>query len=143
MAIYSIANRTTSGTSATAALEIIAAAGAGFRLMEIGITIGAATASAFGIGPPGVKGVTPTSPVTVLAEDAGNTTAGNTTTALAWGIGPTVPANFYRRVSLPATIGSGIIWTFPRGLVVLKNTAIVLWNLTTNSVADVWCVVDE
>lgn len=142
MAIYSIANRTTSTTSAAATLEIIAASGAGFRLLEIGIIINAATASVFGLGAPAAKGITPTSPVTLLAEDAGNTTAGNTT-ALAWGTGPTVPANFYRRVSLPATIGSGVIWTFPRGLVVLKNTSLVLWNIATNSVADVWCVVDE
>lgn len=143
MSIYSLANRTSSGTSAAATLEIIGAAAVGFRLLEVGITINAATASTFGLGTPQAKGVTPTSPITVLAEDAGNTTAGNTTTALAWGTPPTVPLNFFRRVSLPATIGAGIIWTFPRGLYVLKNTTIVVWNLATNSVADIWAVVDE
>lgn len=111
----------------------------------MGTTINAATASVFGFGRPGATGITPTSPQTVLAEDGGNTAAGNTTTALAWGTAPTVPANFFRRVSLPATIGAGIIWTFPRGINVLKTLSTVLWNPSggSNSVADAWCVVDE
>lgn len=143
MAIFSIATRTSSGTTATAAQEIIAGANNAFSLKELGITINAATASVFGVGIPAAKGITPGTTSTVQAEDQGNTTAGNTTVAQTWGTGPTVPANFIRRVSLPATIGAGIIWTFPRGLNVLKNTTEVLWNITTDSVADVWVVVDE
>jgi hypothetical protein len=143
MAIYSLANRTSNTTTANATLEIIGAAALGYRLLELGLTINAATASAFGYGTPAAIGITPTTPVTVLAEDAGNTAVGNTTTALAWGTGPTVPANFYRRVSLPATIGAGIIWTFPRGISVLKAKTTILWNLSTTSAADVWVVVDE
>lgn len=114
-------------------------------MLELSLTISAATASTFGFGRPAAIGITPTSPVTVLAEDGGNTAAGNTTTALAWGTGPTVPANFFRRISLPATIGAGIIWTFPRGIVVLKALTSVLWNPSggSNSAADVNVVVDE
>lgn len=143
MAIYSLANRTTVTTSAAANLEIIAAAALGYKLMEIGMMINAATQSVFGLGTPAAKGITPTSPVTVLAEDAGNTAAGSTTTALAWGTAPTVPANFLRRVNLPATVGAGCILTSPRGITVLKATSLVLWNLALGSVADVWVVVDE
>ena len=143
MAIYSLANRTSNVTTANATLEAIAAAAIGYRLLELGMTINAATASAFGFGTPAATGITPTTPVTVLAEDAGNTAAGNTTTALAWSTGPTIPANFYRRVSLPATIGAGIIWTFPRGISVLKTKSLILWNLSAVSAADVWIVVDE
>ena len=124
---------------------MIAGANLGYRLLELGITINAATASVFGLGRPAAIGITPTSPATVLAEDGGNTATGNTTTALAWGTAPTAPTNFFRRVSLPATIGAGFIWTFPRGIVVLKALTSVLWNPSagSNSVADVWCVVDE
>ena len=143
MAIYSLANRTTNTTTANANLEAIAAAALGYRLLELGLTINAGTASVFGFGTPAAIGITPTSPVTVLAEDAGNTATGNTTTALAWGTPPTIPTNFYRRVSLPGTIGAGIIWTFPRGITVLKAKTLILWNLSTTSVADVWVVVDE
>lgn len=143
MAIFSIATRTSSGTTATAAQEIIAGSNNAFSMKEIGITINAATASVFGLGQPAAKGITPGTTSTVQAEDQGNTTAGNTTVAQTWGTGPTVPTNFFRRVSLPATIGAGIIWTFPRGINVLKTVTEVLWNATTNSVADVWVVVDE
>ena len=145
MAIYSLANRTSAVATATPCLEVIAGANLGYRMLEFGITINSATASVFGFGRPAAIGVTPTSPQTVLAEDGGNTATGNTTTALAWGTAPTTPANFFRRVSLPATIGAGIIWTFPRGVVVLKANTTVLWNpsASSNSVADVWNVVDE
>lgn len=143
MAIYSLANRTTNTTTGNDCLEIIASASLGYRLLELGITINAATASAYGFGRPAAIGVTPTTPVTVLAEDGGNTSAGNTTTALAWGTQPTIPANFMRRVSLPATVGAGIIWTFPRGVFVLKALSTTVWNLSTVSAADIWIVVDE
>jgi hypothetical protein len=143
MAIYSLAVRTTGASVTTPALEVIGAAAIGYRLLELGMSINAATASVYGYGRPAAIGVTPTTPVAVLAEDGGNTTAGNSTTALAWGTAPTAPTNFLRRVSLPATVGAGIIWTFPRGIVVLKALTSVLWNITANSVADVWVVVDE
>lgn len=143
MAIYSVANRTTNTTNANATLEIIGAASLGYRLLELGFTLNAATGSVFGFGTPAAIGITPTTPVTLLAEDAGNTSTGNTTTALAWGTGPTVPANFYRRVSLPGTVGAGMIWTFPRGVSVLKTKTVIMWNLSTVSVIDIWCVVDE
>jgi hypothetical protein len=62
---------------------------------------------------------------------------------MAWGTAPTAPTNFLRRVTLPATIGAGIIWTFPRGLVIPVSSSIVIWNIGTNSVADIWIVIDE
>ncbi|SRR6266704_1406 len=143
MSIYSVSNRTSNVTIATATLEVIGGANLGYRLLELGLTINAATATVFGLGTPAAIGVTPAGGATVLTEDAGNSAAGNTVTALSWATGPTVPANFYRRVSLPATIGAGIIWTFPRGIAVLKAKSLVLWNITVPSVADAWVVVDE
>jgi len=148
MALYSVANRTTSGTTATAAEEVIAGSTVEHKIFELGLSLVAATASTYGFGRPGATGVTPTSPINLLAEDGGNTsgsTAGTSQaeTAIAWGTGPTVPANFARRASLPATVGAGLIWTFPRGFITLKTLSTVLWNLATNSVADCWVVVDE
>ncbi len=141
MAIFSLAQRTTVTTIA-AALEIIAGANNAFSLKELGLTINAATASVFAMGQPAAKGTTPTG-VTVLAEDQPNTTAGNTTGSLSATTAPTTPANFTRRVSLPGTIGAGIVWTYPRGFNVLKAVTQVLWNITVSSVVDVWFVVDE
>jgi hypothetical protein len=142
MTIYSLANRTSATTNGAANLEARTAATDRAAVIEIGITIAAATASTFGIGRPQAIGVTPTSPVTVLAEDPADP-AGTVQTALAWGTGPTVPVSFFRRAALPATIGAGFIFTFPRGLVIPISSSIVLWNLATNAVADVWIVVDE
>lgn len=142
MAIYSLGNRTSNTTSGAAALEIRTAAADACAVLEIGIFLAAGTASTYGIGRPAARGVTPTSPITVLPED-GNAPPGTVQTALAWGTGPTVPVNFLRRSSFPATVGSGIIFTFPRGLLIPISSSLVLWNLATNGVVDVYIVIDE
>lgn len=142
MPIYSLARRTTNITDANACLEIRTPATYKAKIMEIGLFLAAATASIFGLGRPAAIGITPTTPVTVLAEDPVSPT-GHVTTALAWATGPTVPANFFRRVSLPATIGTGVIWTFPRGLVIPISFSLVVWNLSTNGVSDIYVVLDE
>jgi len=146
MAIYALAVRTSNTTAANAAFELMASANFGFRLVEIGFTQNAANASVYGLGKSATAGGTPTTPVTVLAEDIGNTTVGNSNTALAWTTGPVAPTAFYRRVSVPALVGAGIIWTFPRGLTVLKaiTQTLVLWNIAgPTSALDAWVVVDE
>lgn len=111
--------------------------------MEIGLSQVAATAGVFGIGRPAAIGVTPTTPITWLDEQDGNGPVGLTTSALAWGTGPTVPANFLRRIACPATIGAGVIFTFPRGLGLPVSGSIVIWIIATAPVCDVWGCVDE
>ena len=142
MAIYSLANRTTGTAAGTAALEIRSSATQRPRILEIGLFLAAATVSTYGLGRPAAIGVTPTSPVTVLAEDPGDPAA-STVTALAWATGPTAPVAFMRRLALPNTIGTGVIWTFPRGLLIPVSSSIVVWNIGANGVADVYVVVDE
>jgi hypothetical protein len=110
--------------------------------MEIDLFLAAATASTFGIGRPQAIGITPTSPVTWIAEDPGEP-AGTAQSALAWGTGPTIPVQFFRRIALPATIGTGIIWTFPRGLIIPVSSSMILWNLAANGVSDVNVIGDE
>lgn len=144
MAYYSLGVRTSGVTSATAAWEIRTSANVRARLMEVGIFMAAATASTYGLGRPAAIGVTPTSPVDFLPEDfADPTVSGQVQSALAWTTGPTVPAAFLRRISMPATIGTGIIWTFPKGIVIPVSSSIVLWNLATNGVVDAYAVIDE
>lgn len=142
MALYSIARRTTDVTTAHACIEIIAAATPRPKIMEIGIFLAAATASVFGLGRPDAAGDTPTGPIAVLAEDEGDP-AGTTTTALAWATSPTAPTQYIRRIALPATIGTGVIWTFPRGLVIPVSGTIVIMNIGATGVADVYVVVEE
>ena len=142
--IYSISQRSTVTTIAAASWELRSAATNKPKIYELGISLGAATASVYGIGRPAAIGVTPTTPLTVLDESDGNAPTGLTTSAVAWATPPTAPVNFFRRCSLPATIGSTIIFTFPRGLGLPVSNSIVMWNITANSaVVDFWAVVDE
>jgi hypothetical protein len=85
----------------------------------------------------------PTAPQTFLDEADGNGPAGQTTAAVAWGTGPTVPTNFNRRFSCAAAGGVGTILTFPRGFTISASGSIIVWILATAPVCDVYAVVDE
>jgi len=111
------------------------------RIRELAIFLGAATASTYGIGRPAAIGVTPTTPVVGQAEDPADAAAVGAT-AVAWGTRPTVPTSsiYLRRISLPAAIGAGVIWTWPDGpgLVIAISQSLALYNLATNGVVDVY-----
>ncbi len=144
MAIYSQSLNTTVTTITAPAADLKASASNSPKLMEFAINLGAATASRYGLGRPANDGsVAQTSPVASLAENPADP-AGNTTSAVAWTTAPTVPAVFLRQIWLPATIGAGVIWTFPRGLTLPVNKGVVLWNITANSAnTTIWTVLDE
>ncbi len=145
MSRYGHAQRTSGVTSGVATWELRSTATDRLRIVEIGVFMAAATASTFGLGRPAAIGVTPTSPGTVIAEDVADP-AGTGTTAVAWGTAPTAPTSgFYlRRISLAGSIGAGVIWTFgPTGLIVPISSSIVIYNLATNGIADIYVVVDE
>ena len=140
----SLAVRTTNGTDAAPGWEIRTGSTPGrVKILELGLFLAAATASIIGLGRPAAIGVTPTTPVDFLQEDPNDILAsGVLQSALAWDTPPTIPAAFLRRIALPATIGTGVIWTFPEGLVIPVSNSIVLWNLGTNSVLDAYAVVE-
>ena len=142
--MQSFSFRTSNVTNANACLEVIAHATKPCRIREIEISLVTAAATVLGLGRPAATGITPTSPLTVLPEDVG-LVAGGTTGAVAWGTGPTVPANFIRRVSFGATIGERVTWTWERNedLVVVPSASIVLWNLLGGATLDVTIRVDE
>lgn len=149
---YSLGVRTSSGTTATAAAELIVAAsgasgmqsiGPFVRLVEVRVVCAAATASVFGIGRPAAIGVTPTTPVFLLSED-GTGSSLVSSVAVAWATGPTVPAAFFRRINLPAALGvDQNVYTFQNGLYIPPGGSIVVWNLASNGVSDVNFVVEE
>jgi hypothetical protein len=143
MALYALAQRTTATAAASAAWEVRSTSTNKPKIMELGISQNAATAGAYGIGRPAAIGVTPTSPQTFIDEGDGNAPAAQTTAAVAWGTGPTVPANFNRRISCAATVGVGAIFTFPRGLGIPISSSIVVWIIATAPVCDLYAVADE
>jgi hypothetical protein len=51
-----------------------------------------------------------------------------TSLAQAWSIAPATPTQFLRRHQFAATSGSGIIWSFPRGLRLAASSSLLVWN---------------
>lgn len=144
MPYHEIGVRTSNVTSAQAALEIIGATALRARIIEVGWTLVTAVATVVGFGRPAAAGLTPTSPVTLLPEDVGDS-APVTKTALAWATSPTAPAAYLRRGGGNA-IGQGAIWTFPKGIVLATSGApnsFVLFNITGGATLDVYIVVEE
>lgn len=144
MAIYSQGQNTTVAGSAAPSFDVKASASNAPKIMEWGVNLGAATASTYGLGRPGNDGsVAQTAAVLLQAENPGDPAA-NSGTAVAWGTAPTVPTVFHRRIYLPATIGSGVIWTFPRGLSCQVTKGLVMWNIAASSAnTHVWVIADE
>jgi hypothetical protein len=110
--------------------------------MEVELFLGAATASTYGLNRSSALG-TRTSPVALLAEDPAMP-ASECDTAIAWSAEPTKSTDDFRKIGLPATIGTGVIWTFPKGYPFAASGSIVVVNRATNS-ASVYIavVVDE
>jgi hypothetical protein len=142
MSMSSLAVRTTNLTITQACSEWRNGATGRVRTMEVGIVQAAATAQSLGFGVPAALGITPTSPVTLLRDDVGDP-ASLVTHALAWATSPTVPAAFKRRWNSAATIGVGVIWTFPRGMVMAISSAHVIWNITAAQASDINIAVSE
>ncbi len=143
MAIYSLAQRTIVTAAAAATWEIISASTNKPKIMELGFSQVTAVAGSYGLGRPAATGVTPTSPQTFIDEADGGGPNALTTAAVAWGTSPTVPANFFRRITCPATIGAGAIFTFPRGWTLPISKSVVLWINATAPVLDAYAVIDE
>jgi len=142
--MHTLAFRTSNITSANACLELVAHATIAARIREIEISLVTAAATVIGLGRPAAIGITPTTPLTALREDNG-LAAGATTGAVAWATGPTVPAQFMRRVSFGATIGSRAVWTWDFGseLLVIPALSVVLWNILGGATLDVSIRIDE
>jgi hypothetical protein len=143
MALYSLAQRTSIVTISNTMWSVISAATNKPKIMEMGLTMVTGTAIGIGIGRPAAVGITPTTPVNFLDESDGGGPAGLTTACLAWGTPPTSPTQFLRRFFMPATIGAGVIATFPRGLGMPISQNVTFFNITAGVTTDVYAVVDE
>ena len=143
MSLYGLSQRTTATAAASACWEVRSASTNKPRLMEMGISQVTAVAGTYGMGRPAAIGVTPTSPQNFVAEDDASAPTSLSTAAVAWTTAPTVPANFNRRITAAATIGVGVIWTFPRGMDIATSNSIIIWIIALAPVCDVWGVVSE
>ena len=112
------------------------------KVLEIGITLVTATASSFGIGRISGSIVNPV-PEDFLLEDPDDVLASGVIKSITnWDSAPSGPSNYFRRVSLPATIGAGIIWSFPQGITIPTSSYLAIWNISSVSIADMYAVVE-
>lgn len=142
--IVSLGVVTTSVTTGVCAWEIRTGATPGrAKLLEIGVTLTTATATTLGLGFPQAIGVTPTSPVDFEPEDPNDVLATEVIqSSLAWATPPTIPTEYRRITSIQGTIGAGVIWTFPKGLIIPVSNSIILWNLASNSALNAYAVLE-
>ncbi len=137
MPIYRLAQTSTSTTSAAAAADVATPTNLGvqFRLMEYGLFLGAATASTFSLRRTTALG-TRTTPTALVAEDYGDPALTGITLvdqAVAFSAEPTEAAVKLASIGLPATIGVGVIWTFPRGIKVANQLSLAIIHDATNA----------
>lgn len=142
MAIGSIGVRTSNLTITQASAEIRTTAAVRAAILELGLIQVTGTAQSLGFGRPQALGVTPGTTSTFIRDEPGAPVC-VTTMNLTWGTSPTVPLVFARRWNSAATIGVGIIWTFPRAFIVPVSSSVVIWNVTTALACDLNVALDE
>lgn len=140
MAIQSQAARTSGLTIANANFGIYTPATVRAALLEYGMIQATGTVQSIGLGRPATLG-TQTGPVLFQQDDPGDP-ASVVNGHITWSVQPTAPTIFHRRWNSAATVGVGVIWTFPRGLVIAASGAIVGWNITAAVAMDVNAVID-
>jgi hypothetical protein len=144
MARYTAAANSTTTTTGTARIQLESPSGSKVRLVEIGLTIAAATASTYGLYRSATVGTGSTAIVPVPHDNLSGAATGVVETA--WSAAPTISTNVpLRRITLPATAGSGFIWQFyDDPIVVPASGGILLWALSTvANNQDFYIVFDE
>lgn len=142
MSLASIAVRTSNTTISNANTELRTTAGVKARILEWSMIQATGTAQSQGIGRPAAQGVTPATTSTFQRDDSADP-ACVTTTNLTWGTSPTAPSNYHRRWNSAATVGVGIVWTFPRGVIIPTSASFVSFNITAAVAMDVNNAIDE
>jgi hypothetical protein len=109
-------------------------------LLEYSMVQLTGTAQSIGLGRPATIG-TPTVAALLQQDDPGDP-ASVVNSHLTWSAQPTTPTIFHRRWNSAATIGVGVVWTFPRGFIIAASGAVVGWNITAAVAMDVNVAVD-
>lgn len=141
MSISSLAQRTSGLTAANASCSLVTPATVRAKVLEVSVIQATGTAMSLGLARPASAG-TPTGPVAFQPDDPGDP-ASVIVGHITWSVQPGTPTIFHRRWNSAATIGLGIVWSFPRGLVVPISSSLVMWNISTAVAYDCNIVIDE
>lgn len=132
MARYGNSVTKTTSTAAAPIATMSASASRPLRVYEIGITASTAVSGEVGIMRPANSPATPSGGQVGSAMDY-NSVAGLAVSANAWATAPTAGTGI-RRMVLPATVGAGVIWSFPQGIYVAASAFLVVWQYTALAV---------
>lgn len=131
MAVYDASFVSNNTVNASPSWDLKAGGANTPRVMEVNIAVSVTGAtSSFGLGRPANDGSVSQSGATAFQADDPNMPASQSFWATAWTVAPTLPTRFFRRIFLPNTQSAGVIFTFPRGLLVGTNDGLVSWNLS-------------
>lgn len=133
MARYGIATNKTSGAAAGLIVQLRTGSARDARVYEVGIFASTAVSGTVGLIRPSAVGATFTSTGTGAPEDPVSS-AGVAVVDTVAGTAPTIGTNYLRRIVLPGSIGAGVIWTFPEGIIVPVSTSLALWQISTAAV---------
>jgi hypothetical protein len=142
MSIASQAVRTTNVTGAAANHQLRTAAAAKCKILETSAVQVTGTAGSYGWGRPAALAGTPATS-TLFQRDDSTDPASVTNIDLTWATTPTAPTVYHRRWNSAATIGVGVIWTFPRGIVIPVSSGFVCFNIATPVALDINYSIDE
>lgn len=143
MARYGIGVQKATTAAAGLLCQLRSGASRDLRVFEIGVFNVSGVTGEVGLIRPTAVGATFTSSAVGAAEDNAAGT-GVAVVDLAATTAPTIGANYMRRIQLPASIGAGVIWTFPIGINIPTSSSMVLWQLSASAVTyDVYFTFDE
>lgn len=145
MALYRLAQTSTVSTNGLCAADIACATAPRPRLMEWDLFLGAATASVFSLRRTTALG-TRTTPAALVAEEPSDPVLSGAflvDMAVAFSVEPTLVAAKLASIGLPGTVGTGIIWTFPRGIAIANSLSLaIVLDATSAASHHHTCIVD-
>lgn len=132
MQLYEVGLSKTTTAAAGPILTLLTSSTARPDIREIGIFIAPTAAAAqIGIGRPAAAGTGTATGTLGQATDSGDPAATCTLVSSFATTQPTAPANFLRRADLPATVGAGIIWSWPpNSFNVPVSSNLVIWQIS-------------
>ena len=141
MAREEVGVRTAAAAAGAPYANFVPGAAQRMRLLELGVSVSAATVSSVGLG---LAANVPVASAVALGESQDNAAASGGV-GTAWTTAPTAPTKFKRRFVVPATIGLGFIWRFDSPGILAADQKLVLWNFgaAAGAALDVYVVFDE
>ena len=107
---YEVANLTTLTVASVPFATLVAGASSRMKILEIGLSMVTAVASDIALARSATATTTPTKVLGQAVDTADPAAIGSL--AVAWTTIGTANAISLRRIQLPATVGSGVIWTW-------------------------------